>query len=148
MKRFFVLILPLFLVFGLVLIVPSIANAKSNGNKKITICHATGSESNPFVEITISKKGWVNGHQDHQNGRDFVVIGNNCPAKNVEHEQEENEITPQILGASISPAVARAKSLPQGGANSDLEISMIAALVMTLASAALFTASKKFKLAL
>ena len=145
-KLIFVLILSLPL--GLMFLYPAKAEAKSNGNKKITICHATGSATNPFVEITISKNGWENGHQDHQNGRDFVVIGNNCPAKNVEHEQEENEITPQILGASISPAVAQAKSLPQGGANSDLEISMIAALVMTLASAALFSASKKFKLAL
>jgi len=142
--------LVLFLALGLILSFgqPSAASAKSNGSKKITICHATGSATNPFVEITISRNGWVNGHQDHQNGRDFVVIGNNCPAKNVEHEQEENEIIPQILGASISPAVAQAKFLPQGGANSDLGISMIAALVMTLASAALFTASKKFKLAL
>lgn len=34
---------------------------------KITICHATGSESNPYVEITISENG-LNGHGDHHKG--------------------------------------------------------------------------------
>jgi hypothetical protein len=37
----------------------------------ITICHATGSETNPFVEITISVNG-LNGHGDHQDGGDIV----------------------------------------------------------------------------
>jgi len=33
--------------------------------QKITICHATGSEKNPYVEITISTQGELNGHLPH-----------------------------------------------------------------------------------
>ncbi len=35
-------------------------------NDKITICHATGSTTNPYNEIEISAKG-LNGHADHEN---------------------------------------------------------------------------------
>jgi hypothetical protein len=34
-------------------------------NGKITICHATGSQTNPFVEITVSVNG-LNGHDKHK----------------------------------------------------------------------------------
>ncbi|WP_457962766.1 hypothetical protein M1E17_14795 [Arthrobacter sp. D1-29] len=46
---------------------------KGNGDHKITICHATGSASNPFVVITISLNG-LNGHAGagHQNGEDII----------------------------------------------------------------------------
>ncbi|MGI8774233.1 MAG: hypothetical protein ACR2KQ_04335, partial [Actinomycetota bacterium] len=37
----------------------------SNDNDKITICHATNSETNPFVVITISVNG-LNGHDGHE----------------------------------------------------------------------------------
>ena len=59
-----------FLVLSLLLTLcqPSTASAKSNNDKKITICHATGSKSNPFVEININKNGWLNGHKGHQDG--------------------------------------------------------------------------------
>jgi len=45
------------------LVLPFIVVA--NGTEKITICHATGSEKNPYVEITISVKG-LNGHLYHE----------------------------------------------------------------------------------
>lgn len=32
---------------------------------KITVCHATGSESNPFVSVTVSKNAVLNGHGGH-----------------------------------------------------------------------------------
>src|SRR4029077_2004641 len=34
--------------------------------KKITLCHATGSATNPYVEITISYNG-LHGHENHPN---------------------------------------------------------------------------------
>lgn len=32
---------------------------------KVTICHATGSESNPYVPVTIAAQAWENGHSPH-----------------------------------------------------------------------------------
>jgi len=38
---------------------------KVEAKERITICHATGSESNPYVEITIDVDGLA-GHADHE----------------------------------------------------------------------------------
>jgi hypothetical protein len=40
------------------------SNDNGCGHTPITICHATGSATNPFVEITIDENG-LNGHGDH-----------------------------------------------------------------------------------
>lgn len=49
--------------------------------EKVTICHATGSASNPFVTITISKNG-LNGHGDHE--RDITPVpAGGCPSGSV-----------------------------------------------------------------
>jgi len=45
--------------------------------EKVTICHKTSSETNPYVEITISANG-MNGHDDHHDGGD-VGGGEGCP---------------------------------------------------------------------
>lgn len=47
---------------------------------KVTICHATGSETNPYVEITIARQAWENGHSPHAvHVRDFLADGLACP---------------------------------------------------------------------
>jgi LPXTG-motif cell wall-anchored protein len=40
----------------------------------VTLCHATGSTTNPFVKITVSAAGAFNGHlgSSHQNGEDII----------------------------------------------------------------------------
>jgi hypothetical protein len=38
------------------------------GDNKVTFCHATGSETNPFILITTSVEGCVEGHFDHEPG--------------------------------------------------------------------------------
>lgn len=38
-----------------------------NEHNKVTLCHATGSTTNPYVEITINANGAVNGHAGHAN---------------------------------------------------------------------------------
>lgn len=45
---------------------------KKGMSHKHTICHATGSESNPYVRITPSVSGVYNGHMGHQDGEDIV----------------------------------------------------------------------------
>jgi hypothetical protein len=46
--------------------------SRSDSKVKVTICHATGSASNPFVMITPSASGVVHGHLGHQDSRDIV----------------------------------------------------------------------------
>ena len=41
-------------------------------DEKVTLCHATGSATNPFVKITIAAAAAVNGHIDHQHGEDII----------------------------------------------------------------------------
>jgi hypothetical protein len=51
-------------------------------NGKISICHATGSETNPYNEITISVNG-LNGHSGHPNDI-YPVPANGCPTSPLE----------------------------------------------------------------
>ncbi len=48
-------------------------------DNKITICHATGSEKNPFVELTVSVNGF-NGHGNHE-GDIIPAAPGSCPSK-------------------------------------------------------------------
>jgi len=53
---------------------PGNASANGNAGEKVTICHATGSATNPYVRITPSASGVFHGHigGDHQSGEDIV----------------------------------------------------------------------------
>ena len=54
--------------------------AKDNGHEKVTICHATGSETNPFVTITIAEPA-VAAHRRHQHEEDIIPApAEGCPA--------------------------------------------------------------------
>jgi hypothetical protein len=44
----------------------------------VTICHATGSDTNPYVEITVSENA-VKAHRAHQHGEDVVGVTGPCP---------------------------------------------------------------------
>ena len=48
-------------------------------NDKITICHATGSDTNPYNEITVSVNG-LNGHGGHE-GDIIPMPEDGCPTK-------------------------------------------------------------------
>ena len=43
-------------------------------NSRVTICHATGSQTNPYVMISPSVAGIVNGHLEHQDQRDVIPL--------------------------------------------------------------------------
>lgn len=51
------------------------ATGESGGGEKITICHATGSETNPYVPITIDLNA-LNGHAGHQHEEDIIPANN------------------------------------------------------------------------
>jgi hypothetical protein len=44
----------------------------ASAHAHVTICHATGSSSNPYVRISPSASGVFHGHLGHQDGRDIV----------------------------------------------------------------------------
>lgn len=51
--------------------------AHATTNEKVTICHATGSATNPYVQITISENG-LKGHGDHE-GDIIPAPADGCP---------------------------------------------------------------------
>lgn len=60
-----------------------------------TICHATGSDSNPYVVINPANPGVANGHSDHQNGEDVIPAPNGAQRGPTHGNQEcEQEQTP------------------------------------------------------
>ena len=62
------------LVVGLIAAGPvAVASAQSNNpGNKVTICHATGSQTNPYVRISPNANGVIHGHVGHQDGRDII----------------------------------------------------------------------------
>lgn len=58
--------------------VAAVTTAASPAPTKVTICHATGSSSNPYVTITVSSNG-LNGHNRHSG--DIVPSNSACRQK-------------------------------------------------------------------
>src|SRR5947207_14544687 len=44
----------------------------NNAHNKVTICHATGCKTNPYVVITPDASGVIDGHYAHQDHRDII----------------------------------------------------------------------------
>jgi subtilisin-like proprotein convertase family protein len=78
---------------GALSLVPGLSSiaqaAGDDGDKKITICHATGNLQNPYVEIIISLKENPHGHEGHED--DIIpaplggCLGTNDPSPTVEN---------------------------------------------------------------
>ena len=53
---------------------PAFANSHTPPDHRVTICHATGSATNPYVVITPAKAAVINGHGGdwHQDARDII----------------------------------------------------------------------------
>jgi hypothetical protein len=72
-KRITNLIVAIASISGFVVAAPVVmAEGNSNAGVKVTICHATGSATNPFVQISPNANGVISGHVDHQDGRDII----------------------------------------------------------------------------
>lgn len=57
-------------LFAVLLVSPLMASA--DPADRVTICHATGSQTNPYVSVTASGNGIYNGHIAHQHGNDII----------------------------------------------------------------------------
>lgn len=71
--------------------------AQDNKNSKVTICHATGSATNPYVEITVSAQGAAHGHGKHA-GDSIPAVGGGC----------EQPSTPTDTSATTTTSVTSA----------------------------------------
>jgi len=73
-------------VFGAPALATSVHSSSAQyeyGTTKVTICHHTGSAAHPWVKITISVAGWLNGHHKHHTS-DFLIASNgSCPSAGV-----------------------------------------------------------------
>ncbi|MGX9902141.1 hypothetical protein ACW0JT_24095 [Arthrobacter sp. SA17] len=88
--------------------------------KKVTICHATGSSTNPFVIITIDESA-LPAHRDHQEGEDIIPApAAGCPAgmPPVEPPKVVPPVVPPAMPPVVPPAVppAGAAAAPPAGA--------------------------------
>jgi hypothetical protein len=77
---------------------PGAGGGGGSDHAKITICHRTGSETNPFVVITISENAWP-AHQQH--GDIHPVPAGGCP-------------TPAAPTTTTAAAVAKTAATPAG----------------------------------
>jgi CHRD domain len=73
-----------------------------NGGKKVTICHRTGSETNPYVEIRVSKNALKKGHARHAG--DIIPAPNDgCPSQPMSPTQGGTVLTATLTGAVEVP---------------------------------------------
>jgi hypothetical protein len=83
---------------------PQSGGGHDNDHGKVTICHATGSETNPYVLITVDEHA-LNAHMSHQDGEDIVNPTGECPAATI----------PTGLGNPPSGMVSPGGELPAAG---------------------------------
>jgi hypothetical protein len=74
---------------------------------KTTICHATGSATNPFVLIPISNNA-LPAHAAHQDGRDIIPAPENgvCAGNGEQPGGGGRSLTPGTTGSSVTPTMA------------------------------------------
>lgn len=68
---------------------PGVSPSVDVAARKVTICHSTGSKSNPFVEITISEDA-VPAHQNNHQDDIIPAPAGGCPTAQPSPEQSKN----------------------------------------------------------
>ena len=82
---------------------------KKGMSHKHTICHATGSESNPYVVITPSVSGVYHGHMDHQGDEDIIPP---FTYKGVQYSQNWDAAGQAIFANGCRPPAPPASTTP------------------------------------
>lgn len=81
---------------------------------KITICHATGSATNPFVEITVSVNG-LNGHGDHE-GDIIPAPAEGCPGPVTQTPTPTKTVTVTVTPTGTLTVTSTPTNTPPPGA--------------------------------
>ncbi|MFZ2716078.1 MAG: immunoglobulin-like domain-containing protein [Minisyncoccia bacterium] len=99
-------------------------NDHENGNdhNKITICHATHSESNPYVKITVSASAFF-AHDNHQDDEDvFLDVNGKCPGDDRGNHGSVNEAPVlSLVGNSVESIVLGTSYVDLGATAMDYE---------------------------
>ncbi|MEK6220852.1 MAG: hypothetical protein N2D54_01220, partial [Chloroflexota bacterium] len=92
----------------------------------VTLCHATHSATNPWVEITIDNQGEINGHSHHPN--DIIPAPDGgCPVPSVTPTPPPSE-TPEPTETPITPDIVVTESPERESPPKDLVIEPVVAL--------------------
>ncbi|MDR7084507.1 hypothetical protein J2X01_003818 [Arthrobacter ginsengisoli] len=85
-------------------------------SKKVTICHATGSEKNPYVVITIAEQAWVHGHKGGHNGNAdiYPVPAKGCHEADHHHDDDDHHGENPGEDTTVPPAVVPPAVEPPG----------------------------------
>ncbi|OJV94398.1 MAG: hypothetical protein BGO39_21805 [Chloroflexi bacterium 54-19] len=92
---------------------PSLTPGLTTEDKKVTICHATGSQTNPYVLITIDENA-VDAHKNEHNGDIVPAPVTGCPTA-------RTSLEPTRATAAHTPKptpTAKASNGNQGNGNS------------------------------
>jgi hypothetical protein len=73
-----------------------------NAGKKVTICHRTGSETNPYAQLRASKKALKRGHARHP-GDIIPAPTSGCPATPMSATQGGTMLSATLTGAAEVP---------------------------------------------
>jgi hypothetical protein len=85
---------------------------------KMTICHATGSATNPYVTITISNNA-IPAHRRHQDGRDIIPAPEGgCPTGQQSQSQQPAAPTTQTAAPTMQKMAAPGTSQVLGESTS------------------------------
>ena len=78
-------------------------SAQNNQNGKVTLCHATGSATNPYVEITVSMQGAANGHEKHA-GDIIPAPADGCPQSIIGYAHPVEHRRPDVPSPGPTPS--------------------------------------------
>ncbi|MFS8159875.1 MAG: hypothetical protein ACMG6E_06630 [Candidatus Roizmanbacteria bacterium] len=123
MKKIASLFISLSLSIFAILLVTSVVMAANNGHTPVTICHATASETNPYVKITVDDDAVDgDGNSDHnrdghQDGEDIIPPGSwDSDGRNWNAQGQAiwaNDCTIPVPTQTPSPSVQPSPTLTQ-----------------------------------
>lgn len=136
---------------------------KDHGSK-VTLCHATGSETNSFVKITVATSAAYHAHIHHQDGEDIIppfeyknqthslnwtnegkqIYNDDCNDKGIiiANDKENNTVVSQVLAESTITETRKGDILPETGSGTSALIAIVSGLGLITLSGTLMLATR------